>query len=186
MVVPHRIKWPQKYVLAGARKERVQYDQLSMAQWVAGFCRIMKEESDVENKNSMIHYLIALFEDVQDFSWDSARASHAVLLCRMEQGDVKNYTETDKIDRIRRANAQRHPAPSAVSSSSKKLSQKTNRYMPCTFYNQGTCSYSRTHDTKGVTYKHICSACFATGGKVYSHPENECRNKIRKKSSKNE
>ena len=186
VVVANRIKWPQEYVLAGARKERVQYDQLSMAQWVTGFCRIMKEEHDLQNRNSMLDYIIALFEDVQDFSWDSARASHAILLCRMEQGEVKNYTETDKLDRIRRANAQRHPAPSSASSNSKKQNQKTNRSMPCTYYNQGSCSYSRTHDTKGVTYKHICSSCFASGGKVYSHPENECRNKNRKHLSKNE
>ena len=47
-------------------------------------------------------------EDANDFSWDAARARHAVLLCRMEQGEVKNYCDTDKLDRIRRANAQRH------------------------------------------------------------------------------
>ena len=130
MVVPNRIKWPQEYVLAGVKKERVQYDQLSIPQWVAGFCRIMREESDLENKNSMLDYLIALFEDVQDFSWDSARASHAALLCRMEQGEVKNYTETDKIDRIRRANAQRHPAPPSALANGKKQNQKTNKSMP--------------------------------------------------------
>ena len=38
LVVPNRIKWPQEYVLAGVKKERVQYDQLSIPQWVAGFC----------------------------------------------------------------------------------------------------------------------------------------------------
>ena len=76
-----------------------------MPQWVAVFCRIMKEETDLENKDSILDYLILLFEDVQDFSWDAARASHAVLLCRMEQGEIKNYTDTEKIDRIRRANA---------------------------------------------------------------------------------
>ena len=94
VVGPNRIKWPQEYVLAGSKKERVQYDQLSMPQWVAGFCHIMKEETNLGNKNSMLEYLISLFEDVQDFSWDAASASHAVLLCRMEQGDVKNYTDT--------------------------------------------------------------------------------------------
>ena len=121
------------------------------------------------------------FEDVQDISWDSARASHAVLLCRMEQGEVKNYTETKKIDRIRRANAQRHPVPPSALANGKKQNQKTNKSMPCTNYNQGSCSYNRTHDTKGITYKHLCLACFVTGGKVYTHPENECRNKTRKK-----
>ena len=48
-----------------------------------------EEETNVENKNPMLDYLISLFKDVQDFSWDATRASHAVLLCRMEQGDLK-------------------------------------------------------------------------------------------------
>ena len=52
VIVPHRVKWPQEYVLSGIKKERVQYDNLSVTQWVAGFCRIMKEESNVE-KNSI-------------------------------------------------------------------------------------------------------------------------------------
>ena len=186
VVVPHRIKWPQEYVLAGSKKERIQYDQLSMSQWVAGFCRIMRDETNLKNKDSMLDYLISLLEDAQDFSWDAPRASHAVLLCRMEQGDVKNYTDVDKIDRIRRANAQRHIAPSANLSNSKKNNQKTSKAVPCTYYNQGTCSFVRTHDTKGVTYKHICAACLAVGGKTYPHPENECRNKNRKHVTKNE
>ena len=68
-----------------------------MPQWVAGFCRIMREENDLQNKNSMLDYLISLFEDVQDFSC-------RMELCRMEQGEVKNYPDTEKIDRIWRTN----------------------------------------------------------------------------------
>ena len=70
-------------------------------QWVAGFCQILREEQDPQVREHMLDYLIALMEDTNDFSWDVARASHAVLLCRMEQGGVKNYTETEKLDRIR-------------------------------------------------------------------------------------
>ena len=77
---------------------------------MAGFCRILREEQDPQVKEHMLDYLIALMEDANDFSWDVARASHAVLLCRMEQGEVKNDTETEKLDRMRRANAQRHVA----------------------------------------------------------------------------
>ena len=53
----------------------------------------------------MLEYLPSLLDDANDFSWDSAKASHAVLLCRMEQGEVGSYQEIDKIDRIRRTNA---------------------------------------------------------------------------------
>ena len=53
----------------------------------------------------MLNYLIDLLDDAQDFSWTAAKASHAVLLCRMEQGEVSGY---DQVDRIRRANAQNH------------------------------------------------------------------------------
>ena len=73
----------------------------------------------------MLDYLISMFEDVQDFSWDSARASHAVFLCRMEQGEVRNYTDTEKIDRIRHANAQRHPAPSPAATNFKNKNQES-------------------------------------------------------------
>ena len=69
--------------------------------------------------------LIALMEDANDFSLDAARASHAILLCRMEQGEVKSYTETDKLDRIRRANALRHVATSLdEAQNSQKKSKK--------------------------------------------------------------
>ena len=42
--VKHRVKWPHEFVLSCSTKERVSYDQLSVVQWVAGFCRTMKEE----------------------------------------------------------------------------------------------------------------------------------------------
>ena len=49
----------------------------------------------------MLDYLILLMQDAQDFSWDAARASHAVLLCRIEQRKVQDYSQTEKLDRIR-------------------------------------------------------------------------------------
>ena len=86
-------------------------------------------------------------EDAHDFSWDAVRASHAVLLCRMEQGEVKGYTETDKLDRIRQANAQRHvvTSPSEAHNSQKKVKTKV---ITCSYSNQGTCMYQKSHDTR--------------------------------------
>ena len=44
-------------------------------------------------------------EDATDFA--CAKATHAVLLCEMERGSL-DWTQTHRIDRIRRAHAQKH------------------------------------------------------------------------------
>ena len=57
--VKHRAKWPHEYVLAGNNKERVTYDQLTMGQWMAGFCRVMREERNRNSKDAMLDFLIS-------------------------------------------------------------------------------------------------------------------------------
>ena len=73
----------------------------------------------------MLDYMISLFDDANNFSWDAAKASHVVLLCRMEQGEVKDYSQTEKINRIRHANAQRHNVQTFGSHNQKKSQPKT-------------------------------------------------------------
>ena len=41
----------------------------------------------------------------------------------------------------------------------KKSNPKHVKSMPCNYYNAGRCSHSKTHETRGVLYKHVCSAC---------------------------
>ena len=187
VMVKNRIKWPHEYILSGLSKERVTYDQLSVTQWVAGFGRTMRDESDPEIRKHMLDYMISLMDDANDFSWISAKASHAVLLCRMEQGEVASYADISAIDRIRRANAQKHVPHSQVSpqkfNNGKKFTKIT-KTMPCTYFNQGTCLQKKSHETRGVLYKHICASCFASAGKTFPHSEVECKNK--QKGSKNE
>ena len=146
---------------------------------MAGFCRIMKEEKNSDSKDFMLDYLVSLLEDAQDFSWEAAKASHAVLLCRMEQGEIASYSQVEKIDWIRRAYAERHIHPSNYSQSNNKNYQKSQKVMTCQYFNQGTCSHSKTHDNRGVRYNHVCSACFSHG-KMFSHAEVDCKNNLKK------
>ena len=96
----------------------------------------MKEENNVENREHMLDYLIQLLEDANDFSWDAAKASHAILLCMMEQGDVKNYMQVEKIDRIRRDNAQRHVMGPSSNKTSKFQAQRPTRVAPCLYFDK--------------------------------------------------
>ena len=171
--VKRRVRWPQEFVLSGFKKERVSYDSLTMGQWVVGYCKAMQEESDIALRDCMLEYMIALMEDANDFSWQAAKASHAVLLCRMEQGEIANFSQVDKIDRIRRVHAQRH-IPAAQNAQT-QLKKPNARSMPCQYFNTGACAYQSSHENKGVSYKHVCANCFKKTGKSFNHPETECR-----------
>ena len=77
--VNQRVKWPHEFILAGTSKDRLNYNQLNITQWMAGFCWIMRDEENLQTRGHMLDYLIALLDDSNDFSWQAAKASHAVL-----------------------------------------------------------------------------------------------------------
>ena len=63
-----------------------------------------------------------LLDGTNDFSWQSAKASHAALLCRMKQREISDWSQTNTIDRVRCANSQRHSvAYNSVNNGQKRL-----------------------------------------------------------------
>ena len=102
-------------------------------------------------------------DDANDFSWTLAKASMAVLLCYMEQGEVKIFSDTASIDRIRRANMQKHmPNITSTTSAQSGLHKKHAKFtksMPCTYFNQGSCMQQKSHETRrggGPVITHLC------------------------------
>ena len=170
--VKNDIAWPHNFVLSSNTKNRVTYDSLSLSQWVSGFSTIIRDENDIETKNKMLEYLSELMEDSHDFGWSSAKGSHAVLLCRMEEGCV-TWKDTQKIDRVRRAYAHRSTSQSQGPSGNKKVSHKDGP-TPCKYYQRNACSHKNDHETGGRTYLHICSFCHSQG-KNLSHSSKDCR-----------
>ena len=53
---------------------------------MAGFCRAMRVELNVETGDVTLDNVKNLLDDDTDFSWAAAKVIHAVLLCGMEQG----------------------------------------------------------------------------------------------------
>ena len=82
-------------------------------------------------------------EDAADFTFESAKACHVVVLTTME-ADKLDWFDTDGLDRIRRSKAQRHPAQSK-NVTFEKTSESEN---PSTH----SCNRSGSHTTKGVLY----------------------------------
>ena len=65
-------------------KEWPTYDDLTLTQWVADFVRCIQEGKSEEVSAYILDYLGNLMEDVSDFSWESAKVSHAIVLTNME------------------------------------------------------------------------------------------------------
>ena len=121
-------------------------------------------------------------EGVQDFGWASAKGAHALILCKMEEGKV-DWSMTEKIDRLRRAHAQKIVAnPSTVQGRKNGEMQG----VPCRYFQTGKCTHKADHVTAGQLYKHICNFC-NNSGKQLNHPLRDCRNaKKKNESAKNE
>ena len=66
--------------------------------WMAGYCHTMRDENNLEIVEYMLDYVIHLLDHAADFSWAVAKASHAVLLCRMEQYGIASWKKVDKTD----------------------------------------------------------------------------------------
>ena len=170
-MVKHKVAWPQDSVLDGQSRQRVTYDQLSLTQWVQGFARNIIEEKSQDTRNHMLYYLADIMSDATDFSWQNAKAAHAVLLCDMERVAV-SWRETSKIDRIRRAHAQKHSQnPKPWTKNFDANGGKKPWF--CKAFQTGACNFSRDHDSNGKWQRHICATCLDKG-KTLNHAEKDC------------
>ena len=124
----------------------------------------------------MLTYLADLMEDASDFAWANAKAAHAVMLYGMERG-LLNWTDVNRLDRLRRAHAQKH-AYSVKSNSKNDVMRKP---WLCKAYQQGTCQYEKEHEFNKKIQKHICAFCFSHRRQL-AHPERDCH--FKKKQSK--
>ena len=62
-------------------------------------------------------------ENASDFSWETAKASHAIVFTNMDADRLK-WNDTNKLDIICRAHAQRHVNWGQVTNSRVSLSKK--------------------------------------------------------------
>ena len=128
------------------------------------------EESDQKCRDRMLAYLGDIMEDATDFGWANAKASHAVMLCEMERGSL-TWFDSDRIDRLRRAHAQRHSAPNKQNWG--KGSDNTRRPWYCRQFQLGLCAHQKDHEVGGRVHKYICSHCLSQG-RFLNHPEKDC------------
>ena len=95
--VKSMVDWPLNFILTSSRKTRPTYNDLAIIQSMSGFVLCIQKEKSGAAKECMLDYLGNLMEDAFDFSWESAKASHAIVLTNVE-ADQLQWTGTDKLD----------------------------------------------------------------------------------------
>ena len=79
--------------------------------------------------------------------WAGAKASHTVLLHHMGPGEVKSWSEVEKIEHIRRDNAQRHVSTNTAQG--QKVSDKgqhAGKTFPYVYFNNNACLHKSSHE----------------------------------------
>ena len=52
--------------------------------------------------------------------------------------------------------------------------------MTCVYYNDGSYTYAKHHETRCVNKRHICCICFAQDGKLSTHTADDCKQNTQK------
>ena len=90
--VVRKVDWPHYHVFRAGSAKSVKYDDLSLSEFVFGYCCQVLELLGKEGASSKIsrrlEHLRDLMEDTSDFSFDQAKAYHAIVLNRFEQARV--------------------------------------------------------------------------------------------------
>ena len=119
---------------------------------MAGSSSTNRDEQNLIMRKHMLDYVIFLLEHGSDFSGFAAKAIHAVLLCRMEQGAIKNFSEIEK-----RKEYVEQMQKNILKLKMQQNNQQTRKTsMVCTYFSQDTCVHNKTHETKNVLYRHVC------------------------------
>ena len=92
-------------------------------------------------------------------------------MCDMERGAV-SWQEASKIDRIRRAHAQKHSQNSKPWTRNFDSNGGKKPWF-CKAFQIGVCTFNRDHESNGKWQRHVCATCLDKG-KVLNHAEKDC------------
>ncbi len=175
-IVIRDIAWPHYPVYVGPTRLPAKYDELSTDQFVYGYLHNMARESTTVKAN-MLRHLQELMQDAMDYSWETARSYHKLLLQQMEK-DVLSWSDTDQIQEFRRIHAHRAPLATAAPEQEAATSGKAGKTQYCAAFQKGLCQQPTDHGSTRGFVRHICAHCFKTTRSTFTHPESDCRRKL--------
>ena len=159
--------WPQAFLSLKYVTKAKKFEQLSLAEFVAGYSAILEQPSlRSSERKARIEHLRQLMYLATTHKWSSVLEFHACILTEIERGHLK---WSDSFDSLlshflasQGASSQNHQR----SSNSGAKSGSSSSTFFCRNFNNGTCNKGQSHtdmvNGKLVTVQHICSECYIT------------------------
>ena len=123
-IVIAEIDWPHYYIYRGTERRPAKYSELTVAEFVLGYLSSMEKESSCVQAH-MEKHLLDLMRDSIDFSWDSLRNFHGVLLNQFEMRRI-TWEDAEEIQALRRAYAHRAVTPMSADKTADKQANPRN------------------------------------------------------------
>ena len=179
-------KWPQAFLGSHLASKKKEYEDLSLAEFVAGYSAIL-EECSPKKKDHRIKHLKDLMYLATKFHWRVVLQFHAACLLEIERGNLRwgdSFQDLQYATLAGGSFTSRNvslPHPSGVGSQNIQQQKQTvdergGRILFCKAFQYGFCSHSTDHQGlykgENCLLKHICANCWLNSKKINVHPEN--------------
>ena len=184
--VPYPQRWPHTYLSQQYVGKEKKYEDLSIAEFGAGYCTILERTEVASERLARTALLKELMYFSTVYRWSSVLDYHAACLLEIERGHSKwgdgfhhlvhttlvPMGRSEKRGDRRNDLKQKKDKPKGVS---------TGLIRFCSAWQKGECTQSGDHDgtIKGQSFllRHICANCWLAEKKCVPHPESQCTEK---------
>ena len=181
-------EWPHSHLALHFVNKKKDYEDLSLAEFCAGYSAILEFAKGDEKKFRITHLKELMFLATK-FTWKSILNYHGACLMEIERGHLRwgdsflvlQSTTLAGSSLIHNNNNNGNANGKSSGSFGVSSSQaKSDNVLFCNKYQKGICFQPRDH--YGFFYgenrmlKHICAKCWLKGKKIENHPEtaDEC------------
>ena len=166
-------EWPHNHIGQHLATKTKRYEQLTMAEFCAGYASIMEEVSD----RRILKYRLRHFKDLMylasRYSWPSILSFHGACLYEIEHGTKKWGSSFRQLE-----TTTLYAAPPPRKGGGKHGGEPI---LFCGAFQKDACTHTKDHEglLKGETkmLKHICAHCWLTEKKFASHSQSSCPSK---------
>ena len=177
--VPFPQRWPETYLKLHYVGKQKDHENLTIAEFCAGFTSIIQRTKCQLEKDARINLLRDLMYFATIYPWSNVLAFHGACLMEIEQGvlkwgaDFHHLIHTTLLMPSRNARSSNRNRGGSTAGGGGASGSGAVRF--CPKYQRNQCSYNGDHEgtfrNQNCNMRHICAKCWLDNKSFAAHPE---------------